>query len=435
MSNREGIVHAIDAAESALKAFADSVAAEPELGYREVKTSEKAERYLESLGLEVERGLALTGLRAVAHGGAGPGPTIAILAELDAVSCPEAPTADPVTGAAHQCGHNLQMAAMLGAATGLVKSGALEGLSGSVAFIACPAEEYGDLDFKLRLRREGKITFLCGKPELVKLGVFDDVALAMQVHASRHTPGNAVYPCSTSNGFIAKTVRYLGRASHAAEAPEEGVNALNAAMIGLTAVNALRETFREEDTVRVHPVLTRGGDAVNVVPSDVRLELFVRARTPQAIESVEGRVDAAFRAGGDAVGATTEIETMPGPLPLACDERLNAVFAEAVRAVDADCRVGAPVRFLASTDTGDISQLLPTIQPFVGGFEGGLHTPEFRCVDFRAAVLTPAKAFARAAVSLLGDNAKLARSIAAEHRAAFTREEYLRRQEALFRKG
>src|SRR4026207_29332 len=106
----------------------------------------------------------------------------------------------------------------------------------------------------------------------------DDVDLGMMIHATpRREEGNLAVPMS-NNGCVVKTVRYIGRASHAGGAPHMGVNALYAANIGLMAINALRETFRDEDTIRVHPIITHGGSQVNVIPGEVRLETFVRGQ-------------------------------------------------------------------------------------------------------------------------------------------------------------
>ena len=95
-----------------------------------------------------------------------------------------------------------------------------------------------------------------------------------------------MYIGKSSNGFVGKTVQYIGKTAHAANAPHEGINALNAACLGIMGINALRETFKEDDMVRVHPIITKGGDLVNNVPSDVRMELYVRARPSTASTAV-----------------------------------------------------------------------------------------------------------------------------------------------------
>ncbi|MDA8219592.1 MAG: peptidase dimerization domain-containing protein [Dehalococcoidales bacterium] len=139
---------------------------------------------------------------------------------------------------------------------------------------------------------------------------------------------------ASNNGCFAKVVEYLGRAAHAGGAPDKGVNALSAAAIALAAVNAQRETFRDQDTVRVHPIITKGGDLVNVIPADVRLETFVRGRTLEAIRDANRKVDRCLRAGALAMGAKVRITTLPGYLPCHCDPYLGSLFKQnAVKAV------------------------------------------------------------------------------------------------------
>src|SRR5690606_35585134 len=184
------------------------------------------------------------------------------------------------TGAAHCCGHNGQIATMLGTAMGLVGSGVLPSLAGRVAFFAVPAEEYVEIEYRNQLRREGKIEFLGGKSELIARGEFDDVDMAMMVHGASDQNSSAKAGVSASNnGCIGKQARFVGKAAHAGGAPHRGINALYAAQIALSAINAQRETFRDEDHIRIHPIMTRGGDLVNVIPNDFRLETYVRGKT------------------------------------------------------------------------------------------------------------------------------------------------------------
>lgn len=428
---KAAICRAIDAQATEIVAYAQDVAKEPELGFKEHKTAAKTAALFQTLGLPHETGLALTGVKARAKGRAA-GPTAAILAELDAISCPDSAQADPATGAAHACGHNIQLAAMIGAAFGLVKSGAMQALDGDVVFFAVPAEEFVELEFRNRLREEGKLHYLSGKQELIYRGAFDDIQLAMQMHSDKYAPQPTVAIGESSNGFIAKAVRYIGKEAHAADAPELGVNALNAAMLGLMGVHALRETFRDEDVVRVHPIITKGGDLVNCVPADVRLETYVRAKTVAAMEATHGKIDRALRAGGDAVGAQTVIQTLPGYLPLTCNACMNALFVENAKLAEPNVTIKDAGHFSASTDMGDVSHILPLIHPFIGGTDGALHTREFHVVDYQAACLLPAKAMAMTAVDLLFDKAAAAQEILCTHKPLFTKQEYIRKMDGYF---
>lgn len=423
----------IDAYADKIEAIAASIADEPELGFKEVKTAAKVADFMRELGLEPQTGLAINGVKARAKG-AKEGPTAAVLGELDAISCPDSCKADPLTGAAHACGHNLQIASMLGAACGIMKSDALKYLAGDVVFFGVPAEEYVELAYRKKLVQEGKLHFLSGKGQLIYEGAFDDIDMAMQMHADKNMPEPTVSVGRTSNGFVGKTVRYIGQTAHAADAPHEGINALNAAMLGLMGINALRETFKEDDVIRVHPIITKGGDIVNSVPADVRMELYVRAKTMEAIDRTHSRVDAALKAGGDAIGATTVIETLPGMMPLACNERMNDLFAENAKTAWPDVAIKDAGHFSASTDMGDVSHLIPVIHPFIGGTTGLLHTADFKVVDFKAAVLLPAKAFAMTLIDLLYDDAAEAKAILADFKPILSKEEYIEKLESYFSK-
>ena len=428
---KQKVCAAIDAHAEKIRAICEAIKDEPELGFKEVKTAEKVAAFMRDLGLDPQTGLAVNGVKGRAKGGK-PGPTAAVLGELDAVGCPTHPKANPVTGAAHACGHNMQISTMLGAACGIMKSGVLEELTGDVVFFAVPAEEYIELEYRKQLVKEGKIHFLSGKGELIYEGAFDDIDMAMQMHSEKNCPKPTVSIGETSNGFVGKTVQYVGKTAHAADAPHEGINALNAACLGILAINSLRETFREQDVVRVHPIITKGGDFVNSVPSDVRLELYVRAKTMDAIDKTHKCVDAALKSGGDAVGAQTIIETLPGMFPLSCNKRMNELFAENAKIANPDVEIRDAGHFSASTDMGDVSHLMPVIHPFIGGTDGLLHAPDFHMVDFDAAVLLPAKAFAMMLVDLLCDDAKEAKGILANFKPILTKEEYIAKLESYF---
>lgn len=425
---------AIDANAAIIKDIADRIYAEPELGYKEFKTAAKVVAFMrDELGLEPQTGLAINGVKGRAKGGK-PGPTVAVLGELDAIGCPDSPDADPMTGAAHKCGHNLQVAAMLGAGCGLIKSGVMKELAGDCVLFGVPAEEYVELAYRQQLLAEGKVHYIVGKGQLIYEGAFDDVDMAMMFHADKERPNPTISIGSSSNGFVGKKVQYIGKVAHAGDAPFEGINALNAAMLGMMGINALRETFKDNDHIRVHPIITKGGDIVNSVPADVRMELYVRAGTMEAIDKSHKKVDAALKAGGDAIGAQTIIETMPGQMPLDCSERMNELFIENAKAINPGIAIEDAGHFGGSTDMGDVSQIMPAIHPYVGGTVGLLHTKEFNCIDFKACVLDTAKAFAGVIVDLLFDEAQEAKEIIKNNPPNLTKEEYIQRMDAYFSK-
>lgn len=404
--------------------LAQTILHNPELGYKEFKTSALVRDALAGLGLPVREGLAITGVDAVLAGGE-PGPRVCIIGELDSVVSYDAAVCDPITGAAHQCGHNIQVAAMLGAAMGLAGAGIAPKLTGAVRFLGAPAEEFIEMEYRLGLAAKGKITYLGGKPELVKLGYFDDIDIAMMVHAQSETPQPGLYFRGGANGFIAKFIRYVGQSAQAASAPHKAINALNAACLGIMAMHAQRETFQDQDSIRVHPIITKGGEIVNNVPADVHLETYVRGRSLEAILDASRKVDRAFRAGGDAVGAETHIRDVPGYLPICQDEALSEIAEQNGRALLGDAGAQVAAFMTASTDMGDISHLMPAMHPFVGGTEGLLHGADFRIVDYDAAVVAPAKMMAMTTVDLLAGGAEEGRRVLAAHKPNLTKAEYL----------
>ncbi len=427
---KQAVCAEIDRRRDDIIGIAQTMLHHPELGYKETKTSALVSKTLADLGLPVRTGLAVTGVDGVLAG-AQPGPAICIMGELDSVVSHEAAVCDPVTGAAHQCGHHIQVASMLGAAMGLVGAGAAPWLAGRVHFLGAPAEEFVEIEYRLGLAKEGKITYLGGKQELIKLGYFDDIGIAMMVHANSKTPQPGLFFGMQANGFLAKSIRYVGRAAHAAAAPHEAINALNAACLGILAVHAQRETFQDQDAIRVHPIITKGGDVVNIVPADVRIETYVRGRTVEAILDASRKVDRAFRAGGDAVGAETHIQNVPGYLPIFQDEQLTRVAMENGRALLGEEGVHYGGFLGGSLDVGDLSHLIPVLHPFVGGTQGPLHGADFAIVDYEAAAVMPAKMLAMTAVDLLVDDAGVAKQIIADHRSRLTKAQYLAMMEDL----
>jgi len=431
-SLKDAVCAAIDAQRDRVVALGEQIMAEPELGFKEVKTAEKVTAVLEEAGLEVETGLALTGVRGVLHG-ARPGPTVALMGELDAVVVPDHPRSDPDTGAAHACGHNAQIAGLMGAVLGLVESGASAHLAGSVAFLAVPAEEYVEIDYRRDLVRAGRTTFLGGKPELIKLGVMDDIDMAVLIHtSSADWLEGSMGVASSSNGFLAKDIRFVGRAAHAGVAPETGVNALNAAQLALAAINAQRDTFRDQDCVRVHPIITRGGDLVNVVPAATCLETYVRARTAEAMMDAAAKVDRSLRGAAMAMGCTVEIETVPGFLPLRNDPGLAALFRQnSARLFGEEAYRDYP-HSGGSTDAGDLSQIMPVLHPYMTGARGAVHAADWRTDDLEAAYVCPAKTLAMMAIDLLYGQAETAHGVLAARRPPLTKEAYIELQEAVF---
>ena len=323
---------------------------------------------------------------------------------------------------------------MLGAAYGLTEAGIADELAGQIAFFAVPAEEYVEIGYRLDLVKEGKTTFLGGKPELVELGHFDDIDMAVMIHSS--SPDNAdgaMGIASSSNGFLAKNVRFLGQAAHAGGAPEKGVNALSAAMLALSAINAQRETFRDQDCVRVHPIITKGGDLVNIIPSEVCLETYVRARTSEAMLDASQKVDRALRGAAVALGCAVEIETVPGYLPLDNNPGLGQLFKENAGRIFGSEQYRDYPHSGGSTDAGDLSQIMPVLHPAMTGASGTIHGIDWTISDPTAGYLAPAKTLAMMAIDLLYGDAGMAREIIATNKPNMSKDDYLKQQKAIFK--
>jgi metal-dependent amidase/aminoacylase/carboxypeptidase family protein len=164
---------------------------------------------------------------------------------------------------------------------------------------------------------------------------------------------------------------------------------------------------------------------VNVVPSDVRLETYVRGKNLEAILDASTKVDRAFKAGGDAVGAATHITNIPGYLPIFQDRNLTELATRNGRALLGDKGAQDAGFMGGSFDVGDLSHLIPVIHPFVTGTKGHLHTAEFCVTDYEAAVVLPAKLMAMCVIDLLADGAGEAKRVKKEFQSRLNKEQYL----------
>ena len=399
------VCEAIRARRADIKAVAESVFAEPELGFKETKTSEKIRAQFEKLGLTCETGWGLTGVRARMKGRKSR-KTVALLGELDAIVCREHPQADPKTGAAHCCGHHVQLANLVAVGMAFKDAGIMNELDGDLVLFAVPAEEYVEIDFRNGLRSDGKLRYLGGKQQLIAEGAFDGIDMAMQMHVSITDDPEGFYNLGAScNGFVGKLITYRGRAAHAAFAPDQGINALNAALMGLMGVNAIRERFREEDFVRFHPIINSGGDLVNVIPDFVKMESYTRAANVEALLRYNTDINRALKAGADAVGATFELHDLPGYLPLLPDEAMRGVLRDNAVALFGEDHVAVGEHSAGSTEMGDVSHLMPVVHPWVGCAKGVLHGANFVLDNEEVAYEKSPEVLAMTIIDLLWDDA------------------------------
>ena len=400
------------------------IAENPELGFKEHKTSNFIKERFKSLNIPYKENIAITGVRADLKGNDSQC-KVAYFAELDALMCPNHPKANP-EGLSHVCGHNIQVAVLLGVAEAFVEAGVSKFLDGDIVFIGVPAEELIELGYRRTLKEKGEIEFLTGKQELIFEGVLDDIDMALMSHVQiLEDNGKLVTSSSTMNGAIAKYVQYKGLASHAGAAPHLGINALNAAILGLQGINALRETFREEDCVRIHPIITKGGTVVNAVPDDVRIESFVRAKKIEVLFDTSKRVDKSFKAGGDAIGAEVKIENIPGYMPLDPNQALNKIFLNNAKKIFGKEKVGEGIHSNGSTDMGDVSQIIPAIHPWIHAVKGKLHGADFQISDPYIAYIQNAKNISWTLIDLLANGAKEGLKIKHNSNCPMTKETWL----------
>ncbi len=395
----------------------------PETGYKEVKTSKYMAEAFEKLGYTLTYAEGITGFYTMVDTGR-EGPEILVLGELDSIICPEHPEADKETGAVHSCGHCAQCGALIGVAAALKEEGALDDLCGKIKLCAVPAEELLEIEFRSNLVKEGKIKYFGGKAEFMHRGYFDTCDIAFMLHTSTRWAALA-----GAVGIVAKQIVFEGKAAHAGGAPWDGINALYAANCGLSAVNALRETFKEEDIIRFHPIITSGGSMVNAIPSKTTVESYVRGKTYEAIKNANRKINQALAGGALSMGANVNIIDFPGYAPLKNDENLINIYNEATQIVVPGDKVEIlPNTYSSgSTDMGDLSQVMPVVHPYAAGGEGRAHGSDYYIKDPIRACVDSAKIQVVMLYLLLSKNGERAKKVIAEYKAPFASiEEYLK---------
>jgi amidohydrolase len=374
---------AVDQDRADLSRLAQSIYANPELRFEEVKAAGWIEQLVASRKHPVERGVGgmKTALRSRA-GKAG-GPRVAILAEYDAL---------PEIG--HACGHNLIAAGGVGAF--LAAARVAEKVGGEVVLLGTPAEEGGG-----------------GKIRLIEAGAFEGFDAAMMFH-----PFDRDILAHPALASVWLTFAFKGRPAHAAAAPHEGNSALTACMDAFRLIDGQRVHFK--DGVRVHGYVTNGGQAVNIIPEDAACEISVRARTLDELARVRAIVERCARGAAMASGVEVTIAAREGYKDMVNNLALARRFGAHLEALgrkphEVDGRVGA-----GSTDMGDVSHVVPSIHPYLGIVDEGealCHTHPFANAaaserGFEAAIVA-AKALARTAIEVLADES-LRRGLRAE---------------------
>jgi amidohydrolase len=330
---------------SALLELSHRIHANPEIRFEEVKASGWLADELAARGFTVERGVAglPTAFRAVKRGRPG-GPTIAVLCEYDALP-----------GLGHACGHNV--IATMGAGAGFALAPLMDDISGTLVVMGTPAEEGGG-----------------GKVIMLREGAFDDVDAAMMIHPFHVNQANMPTLASTK-----WDVTYHGVPAHAAMAPHLGVNALDAIRLALAGVDAMRQQLRQD--VRLHTIITHGGDAANIIPE--RASMLSVARAADAgylFDVLVPRMRAIFEGAALMTGARLEISDSSGAyLEMAVNRPLEEAFERHVARRGRPFVTYDPNDRTGSTDMGNVSQALPGLHGMLAIDDAALpHTDAFR---------------------------------------------------------
>ena len=347
-----------------------------------------------------------------------PGPTLAIMGEMDALDIANHP--ESVNGMTHCCGHNCQCAEMVGIAAALSEPGALDGLCGKIRLLLVPAEEMIQLEFRKELIDKGVIKYLGGKTEFMRRGCFDGVDLALMVHTDNENEYD--FTCQEGfNGIIAKILTYRGKSSHAGGSPHDGINAQYAATLGLDACNALRETFRDQDHIRFHPILKGVKSAVNIIPDEMRIESYTRGKTMEAYVKANRKINRALAAGALAIGAQLHVCDMPGYAMEIHDHDFMELCRECCEALSGREKVKFDHNAWStgSSDFGDLTMVMPGVQFYACGHTGLGHGIDFQVADPERACVNPAKAELFIAEALLSNGAARAKEIIAHYEPQF----------------
>jgi len=421
-ANLEALFQSVENYKDTILAAERHIWKHPETGYREWKTHAYMKEQFEKLGYAVTEAGNIPGFYTDLDTGR-PGPTLAIFAEMDSLIVPSHPEADPETGYVHACGHHCQCAAMLGIAAALKAEGALDSLSGRIRLIVVPAEELIEIGYRQQLKDQGIIRYFGGKVEFMHRGILDGVDLSMMVHTS----SKGIGANKGSNGCFTKEAIFIGKGSHAGGAPQNGINALYAATLAMQAANSLRETFHERDCVRFHPIITKGGDAVNAIPDYVTVESYLRAASEEAMAAQNEKVNRAFAGAAAAMGCKLQLKDLHGYAPRYNDPTMKQVCKEVAQLL-------APEEDLNFTegwgtgcsDMGDVSCVMPGIHPYAGGCKGSAHSSTYFIEDPYYACVISAKMQVGMTAVLLQDDAARAKDVLAKGRQDYpTIREYL----------
>ena len=374
---RRAVCDRVDELADVLIQTSRAIHANPELAFQEHAAHDLLTGILAGQGIDVVQ--SAYGLETAFEGSAGTtGPVVAVLCEYDALP-----------GIGHACGHNIIATAGLGA--GLAAAAVAEELGGRIRILGTPAEEGGG-----------------GKVFMLERGAFDGVDAALMVH-----PADADLENITSLAVQQAAVTYKGRAAHAAAAPEKGLNALDAAVLGYVNIAALRQHIAPDE--RIHGIITDGGEKANIVPVRAAANWYVRSPSRSRLEDLKLRLAACLQAGADATGCEIQIEWIEPSYAEVLDNRalLDRYTANAAL-LGRTVMPAVEHQVVGSTDMGNVSYVVPSIHPMIKSAPAGtaIHTEAFAgfaaSAEADLAVLDGAKAMALTVVDCWTEGSLLA---------------------------
>lgn len=422
------IIEIIEKNADKIIAFGDDIWRHAEIGYFENRTSMKFQEQMKTLGLETQSGIALTGVKSYLKDRKEGELCISLMGEMDALPIPAHPEANPENGAVHACGHNAQLTGVMGAALALADPEVKAALGGNVAFMGVPSEEASAApEVKQQLINEGKIRYVGGKQEFVRLGAMDDISLTVGHHVvgdgKEYLIGNAA-----SMGNISKHIVFTGKAGHPGLA-HKFIDAQKAAILALQNIDQQREGlehFYAWNKYHLHAAIMTGASASNVICDHAEVDVDIRGISTATLQDMQYRVDRAVAAAAMVTGAGMDMVTRPGYLGIQPIKDASIV-SETFDTIDPKHTHNVSlISASGATDFGDLSNLMPLIQFHTGGHNGApTHTVDFSVADPYEYYVTPAKCFALLAYKLLKDDGRRAKEIIAQNKPVLTKEQYL----------
>lgn len=421
------IIDIIDSNAERIKEYGRDIWAHGELGYREFRTAGKFADALESLNLQVERNIAVTGIKAVLGDFK---PRIALMAELDALPLSEHPDCWKDTGAAHACGHHCQSTAVYGAAIALTSPDIRRLLNGSVAFCGTPAEEGVAPQLMDELIASGKARYAGGKSEWIRTGKFDDTDIAIGCHGGDSR--GLVLLNASCNGYVDLYITFLGRAAHAAAKPDQGIDSQAAATLLQNALDAQRICLIPEDAVSIYGCQISSDGRANTIAAKTELHYCIRGKTRASIQKAVFRMMRCIRAAADAVGCGYKIRSYPGYTPWIPLPDVDVIEDALLPLRESGISIDRAENFhiTASSDCSDVSMLMPMYQIHSGGLQGALHSADVKVTDENMLYIVLAKALALSVYHLLKDNAENAKSVIQNFVPPMTLEKYIKYKES-----